>query len=119
MRLREMSGRRHIALAQQRQHLRRSNFRDAMYKVLPVGGLAGLSQKRGRAGHISLSQFQAGKKHLTDNEPVYHAIILPRQVEALSPVLLGGLEIVPFVEYTGQAKMRFVDDLQRLIACQL
>jgi hypothetical protein len=29
-------------------------------------------------------------------------------------VLLGGIQVVPFVEDTGQAKMRFVDNLQRL-----
>ena len=89
------------------------------HKVLLARGLIGLRQHSGRAGHISLGQFQAGEKHLTDNESVNHAIILPRQVEALLPVLLGGLQVVPFVEHTGQAKMRFADNLQRLITCQL
>ena len=44
---------------------------------------------------------------------------LPRQLEALLPVLLGGIQVVPFVEDTGQAKMRFAGNRQRLITCQL
>src|SRR5215212_2134594 len=40
-------------------------------------------------------------------------------MEALSPVLLGGLQVVPLVEYTGQAKMHFADDLEWLITRQL
>src|SRR5258708_27359635 len=119
VRLRAMSGSCQVALAQQRQHLRGSNVRDAIHKVFLARGLTGLSQQSSRAGDISLGQLQAGKQHLTENEAVNHSLILPRQVEALSPVLLSSLQVVPFVEYTGQAKMRFVDNLKRLITCQL
>ena len=30
-------------------------------------------------------------------------------------MLLGGIQVAPFVEYTGQAKLRFVDNLKRRI----
>ena len=46
-------------------------------------------------------------------------IKLPRQLEALLPVLLGGLQVVPFVEYAGQTKMRFAFKRLRMITCQL
>ena len=114
-----MRGGRQLALAQECQHLRGSHFRQAMHKVLLACGLTGLCEQSGRASHIALGQFQAGKKHLTDNESVNHSIILPRQVEALPPVLLGGIQVVPFIVDTGQAQMCFVDNLKRLISCQL
>jgi hypothetical protein len=34
-------------------------------------------------------------------------------------MLFGGIQVVPFIEYTRQPKMRFVDNLKRLITCQL
>ena len=34
-------------------------------------------------------------------------------------MLFGGIQVVPFVEDTGQAKMRFADNLKRLITRQL
>ena len=39
--------------------------------------------------------------------------------KALLPVLLSGLQVVPFVEYAGQTKMRFVCKRLRMITCQL
>ena len=50
---------------------------------------------------------------------VNHAVILSRQLQALLPVLLSGLQVVPFVEYAGQTKMRFVFKRLRMITCQL
>ena len=64
---------------------------------MPAGGLTCLGQDTGRAVHISHAQLQACKKHLNDNEPVDNAIILPNRLQALSPVLLGSIEVVPFV----------------------
>src|SRR5205823_867228 len=119
VRLRQVSGGRQIALAQQRQHLRGSNLRDAIHKVLLASGLIGLSQKSGRAGDISLGQFQVGKKHLTANKSVNHSFILLRQMETLSPVRESCLQVIPFVEDTCQAKIRFADNLKRLVTCQL
>ena len=97
VRLRQMSGRRQIALAKQRQHLCGSNLRHPMHEVMLARERFGLSQNSGRAGHISLGKFQAGEKHLTGSEGV-DAFHLPRQLEALLPVLLGGIQVVPFVE---------------------
>src|SRR5947207_577074 len=34
-------------------------------------------------------------------------------------MLLGGIQVVPFVEDAGQTKMRFVDNLKWLMTCQL
>src|SRR5262249_48870535 len=90
-----------------------------MREALLARGLTGLSEHGGCAWHITACQFQTGKKHLTRNESVNTALILPRQVEALSPMLLGDLKVVPFIEYTGQANMRFVDHRLRHITCQL
>ncbi len=70
VRLRQMRGCRKIALAQQRQHVRGSNFRHAMHQVVLARGPAGLGEQSGRAGHIALGQFQAGKHHLTGNTSV-------------------------------------------------
>ena len=36
-------------------------------------------------------------------------------MQALAPVLLRSLQVVPFVQDAGQAQMRFVDNLKRLI----
>ena len=35
------------------------------------------------------------------------------------PLLFGGSQVIPFVEDARQAEVRFVDNLKRLIACQL
>ena len=119
MRLCQMRSCRQLALTQERQDLCGSDFRETLREALLVRGLTGLRQHGGCACHIALGQFQTGKKHLTRNESVNTALILPRQVEALSPMLLGGLQVVPLIEYTGQAKMCFVDHRPRHITCQL
>ncbi len=113
------SGCRQIALAKQRKHLRGSNLGHALHEVMLAHGLLGLRQHGGRAGHIAPGQFQAGQEHLADNESVNHAVILPRQLQALLSVLLSGIQIVPFVEYAGQAKIRFAGIRRSLIAKQL
>src|SRR5215470_18750991 len=107
-----MSGRRQMTLAQQDQHVCGSNLRYPIGKVILACRLIGLSEQSGRAGQIALGQLQASEKHLTDNESVNHAIILPRQLEALSPVLLSRSEVIPFVVYACEAKMRIVDNLK-------
>src|SRR6516162_8331224 len=104
MLLRKVSGCCQVALAQQRQHLRGSYLRHTRHKVLLAHGLSGLCEQSDRAIHISLGQFQAGEKHLTEHEAVKHAIKLPRQVQALSPMLLSSIQVVPLVEDTSQAK---------------
>ena len=88
-------------------------------KSILAHGLLGLRQHGGRAGHISPGQFQAGQEHFTDNESVNRAIILPRQLKALLPVLLGGIQIVPFVEYAGQANKLFAGIRRSLLTEQL
>jgi hypothetical protein len=50
---------------------------------LPARGLVSLCQDGGCLGHVSLRQFQPGKKHLTDDEPVDNSLILSRQLQAL------------------------------------
>ena len=119
MRLCQMRSCRQLALTQERQDLCGSDFRETRREALLVRGLTGLSEHGGCACHIALGQFQTGKKHLTGNGSVNTAIILPRQVAALSPMLLGGLQVVPFIKDMGQAKMRFVDHRLRHITCQL
>ena len=104
--MRQMSGCRHMALVQQQKHLRGSNLRDAMHEVLLARGPIRLSEQSGRACRISLGQFQAGKQHLTGNDSVGVLYLLP-QVEGLLPVRQSSIQVVPFVEDTGQAKMRF------------
>ena len=71
------------------------------------------------ASHIAPGQFQAGEEHFADNESVNHAVILPRQLQALLRVLLSGIQVVPFVANTGQTKIRFSGIRQRLITHQL
>jgi hypothetical protein len=58
------------------------------------------------------------EKYLTGNETVI-VFYLPRQLDALLPVLLSGIQVIPFVEYTGQAKMRFAGARLQLITDQL
>jgi len=119
MRLGQMSGRRQIALSKQDKHLCGSDLRYPMYKVILAHGLHGLRYHSGRAGHITTDQFQAGEKHLRENISVDHAVKLSRQLQGLLPVLLSGLQVVLFVEYAGQTKMRFVFKRLRMITCQL
>ena len=61
-----------------------------------------------------LSKFQPGEKHLTGDESVI-VLDLPRQLNALLRVLLGGIKVVPLVAYSGEAKMRFAGKRQRRI----
>ncbi len=79
----------------------------AIYEVLLAGGLSGLSEQSGCAGHIFLGQFQAGKQYLTEHEAVNRSIILPHELEALSPMRESGVQVVPCVADTGQGQMRF------------
>ena len=65
------------------------------------------------------ASFRRARNTSLDNESVNHAIILPRQLQALLPVLLGGIQVVPFVEDAGQAKIRAVVNRPRLITEQL
>ena len=107
-----------MALAKQRQHLCGSNLRHPKHEVMLAHERFGLIQNSDRAGHIALGKLQAGEKHPTRSEGV-DAVHLPRQLEALLPVLLGGLQVVPLVGDTGQAKMRFAGNRLRRITCQL
>jgi hypothetical protein len=61
-------------------------------------------------------KFQAGEKHLTGNESV-SVFYLSRQLDALLPMLFGGIQIIPLVGYAGQAKIRFAGNRQRRITC--
>ena len=81
-------------------------------------GLTGSGYQGGRASHIALGEFQAGQKHLTGNDSV-SVVDQPRQLDTLLSVLLSSKEVVPFVAYPGQAKMRFAGKWQRRIACQV
>src|SRR5207244_7113105 len=56
--LREMSGRRQMALPKQRQHLCGSNLRHPKHEVMLAHELLGLREQSGCAGHISLDKFQ-------------------------------------------------------------
>src|SRR5947207_14977002 len=103
--LRQMSGCRQVALPKQREHLDGSHLRYTIHKVLLARVLGSLREQYGGAGHIFLGPSQVGKKHLTDNEAVNHSLILPREVEALAPVLRSLIQVIPFVEDTGETKM--------------
>ena len=105
--LSQVSSRIQVALSKQNKHLRGSNLRHPQQEVLSARGLLNLSQQRRSAVHITTGQFQAGQEHFADNETVNHAIILPRQLKALLSVLLGCLQIVPFVADMGQSKICF------------
>src|SRR2546428_9326952 len=96
VRLRQMSGRRQMALAKQRQHLCGSNIRHPKHEVMLAHELFGLIQNSDRARHISLGKPQAGEKHPIRSEGV-DAIYLPRQLDALLPVPLGSIQVVPLV----------------------
>jgi len=97
-----MSRRREMALAQQCKHLRGGNVSHPKHEVVLAQELLGLMQNSDRARHIALSKPQAGEKHRIRGECIY-TFSLPRQLEALLPVLLGSIEVVPFVVDTRQA----------------
>jgi hypothetical protein len=111
----QLSGRRQMALVQQRQHVCGSNVSHPMDEAMLAHGLADLREQGGRAGHISLGKLQAGKKHLTENESVKTATKLPGQAQALAPVPLSGSKVVPLVEDPGQTQMCFAGNGQRWI----
>ena len=117
VRLCQMSGCCQMALVKQDKHLCGSNIRHPKHEAMPAHERFGLIQNSGRAGHISLGKFQAGEQHLIRSEGV-DAFHLSRQLEALLPMLLGGIQIIPLVSYTGQAKMRFAGNRLRRITCQ-
>ena len=71
-----------------------------------------LMQNSDRAGHIAPGQFHTGEKHLAGSEGV-ETFRLPRQEDALLPMLFGGIQVVPLVVDTGQAKMRFASNRPR------
>src|SRR5919108_477296 len=114
-----MSGTWQIVLPKQCEYLGSGHIRDAMQKVVLTCRLICFRQHSRRANHISLRKFQAGKKYFTDNKSVNNLLILPCEAKGLLPMLFGGIQLIPFIEYTGQAKMCFVDNLLRLIAYPL
>ena len=97
--------------------MRGGNLRHASHNVVLLRGLTGLCEQSSSVGHLSPGKREAGQKDLTGNGVLHCMTRLPRQMEALSPVLLGGLQIVPFVEDTGQAQMRFAEMRKWLIPC--
>jgi hypothetical protein len=100
VRPRHMSGCCQMALVKQEKHLYGSNLRHPKHEAMPAHERFGLIQNSGRAGHISLGKFQTGEKHLIRSEGV-DAFHLSRQLEALLPMLLSGIQIIPLVGYTG------------------
>src|SRR2546428_4678111 len=115
--MRQMSGCCQVALVKQEKHSCGSNIRHPKHEAMPAHERFGLIQSSGCAGHISLGKFQAGDKHPVRSEGVDD--YLPRQLGTLLSVLPGGLQVIPFVEYTGQAKMRFASHQLRRITGQL
>ncbi len=77
----------------------------------------GLIQSSGGAGHISLGQFQAGEQHPVRSQGVDE--YLPCELGTLLRVLRGFLQVIPFVEDTSQAEMRFASHPLRRITGQL
>src|SRR6266480_466003 len=94
-----------MALVKQEKHLSGSNIRHPKHEAMPAHVRFGLIQNSGRTGHISLGKFQAGDKHPVRSEGIND--YLPRQLGTLLCVLFGGIQVIPLVVYTGQAKMRF------------
>ena len=103
VRLGQVRGRRHVAQLQQRQHLGSSDLGHSINEVALAHGLLGLRQHGGRAGRISPGQLQASQEDFTDGGSINRANILPRQWKALLPVLFGGIQVVPLIEYASQA----------------
>ncbi len=106
-------------LLQEDEHPNGSHLGRPVRKVRLARRLLSLRQHGVCAGTIALGQFQAGEKDLGANEPVNHAIILPQQLQALFPMLFGGLQIVPFVMDAGQAKMGIPSIRLRMVAREL
>lgn len=77
-----------------------------MREIMQVPGLTGLFKNGCRTGNISPGKIQASEERFTGTQNITRIYKLPRQLDALFPVLLGSLQVVPFVEYAGQPKMR-------------
>jgi len=114
VRLRQLSGCRQIALVKGHKYLCGSNLGHTKRKAMLAHRLAGLIQNSGRTSHISLGEFQAGEECFTDDGLITH-LLLSRQLHALLPVTLSSVQVVPLVEYTGQAEIRFGSQCQWML----
>ncbi len=92
----QLSGGCQIALVNQDKDVYGRDLRYLLDERMLTCRVAGLCQNGGRTSHIFLGQFQTGEKQLTGNVSV-RIFYLPRQLDALLPVLLSGLQIVPLV----------------------
>ena len=108
-----------LALSQQDQHLDRGNLRQPKDEVPPLRSMLRLGQNSGCTTGVALGQLQAGHEHFADDDPVNRRIVLPRQFDALPPVLLRGLQVVPLVAYAGQAEKLFAAPIRRFLTEQL
>ena len=107
VRLGHVRGRRHVALLQQRQHLGSSDLGHASTKPFWRTDCS-VSASMAAAPATSLrASFRRASEHFTDDGSVDRADILPRQLEALLPVLFSGIQVVPFIEHASQAKVDF------------
>ena len=111
-------GRRHVALAKERQDLRGGDIGDLEHEVMLPRCPIGLSQDGGCAGGISPGKCEAGEQQLPGDGSVGVRDLLC-QLETLLPVLSGGVEVVPLVVHTGQAQVGFADEGKRQTGCQL
>ncbi len=111
-------GRRHVALAKERQHLPGGDLGDLEHEVMLARSLIGLSQDGGCAGGISPSYSKSGEEHLAAHGSVGRWR-LSGQLETVLPVLLGSIEVVPLVAHTGQAKVGSAGDGKRQTCCLL
>jgi hypothetical protein len=107
----EMRGRRQMALAQQQQHLGGSNFRGAMGKGMVAHERFGLIQHSDCAGHSPAASFRRASNIPVD-AGVSALSICGASSALCRPCCLRGLEVVPLVEDTGQAKIRFARSRQ-------
>jgi hypothetical protein len=89
-----------------------------MREVMPAHERFSCIQSRDCTGQIALGKLQAGKKHPIRSEGV-DTLYLLRQLEALLSILLCGMEVIPLVEDTGEAKVRFTGKPLRRITDQL
>ena len=76
-----------------------------MHEVVLAHRLFSLGQYRGRTGHISPGQFQAGEEHLTDNEPVDQIGYTAAPIAGSAARAAQRLQIVPLVADPSQSKM--------------
>src|SRR5450755_1415990 len=116
VRLSQMSGCCQMALVQQDEHLCGSNIGHPKHEAMSAHERFSLIQNRSSAGYISLNKLQTGEKHFIGSEGI-DAFHLSRQLKAVLPVLLSGIQVVPLVVDTGQAKIRFTGHRLRRITC--